>query len=98
MVRLLLHDTIKIASRQSLDVPAPQKYHPEMDTMNFLNDDDTQLYQIYIGIIRWAVELGRIDLCYVAGRIACFSAAPRRGYLHALLIIFAYCKKHDNLR
>ena len=46
----------KIASRQDLDVPVPQKYHPELDTTNFLNNDDTQLYQSYIGILRWAVE------------------------------------------
>ena len=36
-----------------------------------------------------------MDLSYAAGRMACFSAAPRRGHLHALLLIFAYCKKHD---
>ena len=85
----------KIASRQDLDVPVPQKYRPELDTTNFLNDDDTQLYQSYIGILRWAVELGRVDLSYVAGRMSGFSAAPREGHLHTLLRIFAYCKKHD---
>ena len=78
-----------------MDIPAPQKYHPEMDTSPFLNDDDTQLYQSYIGILRWAVELGRVDLSFVAGRMACFSAAPRKGHLHALLLVFGYCKKHD---
>ena len=41
-----------ISNRQNLDIPANQKYHPEIDTSNFLNNDDTQLYQSYIGILR----------------------------------------------
>ena len=56
----------------------PQTYHPELDSAYFLNDDDRQLYQIYIGILSWAVELGRVDLSYAAGRMARFSAAPRK--------------------
>ena len=33
----------KIAARQDLDVPVPKKYHPELDTTNFLNDGHTTL-------------------------------------------------------
>jgi len=55
-----------------------------------LDEDETQLYQSYIGILRWAVELGRIDLGYSAGVIARFSASPREGRLFTLIRIFAY--------
>ena len=41
------------------------------------------------------MELERIDLCLVARRLSCFSTIPRRGYSHALLTVFAYCKKHN---
>ena len=42
----------RISNRQNLDILANQKYHPEIDTSNFLNNDDTQLYQSDIGILR----------------------------------------------
>lgn len=84
----------KLFSRTSLDIPAPTNFHPEIDDTPILGDDDIQLYQSYIGILRWAVELGRIDLGHVAGVMARFSACPREGHLVALICVFAYCKKH----
>ena len=32
-----------------MDVPLPTKYHPEMDDTKFLNENDRQLNQTYIG-------------------------------------------------
>ena len=32
--------------------PAPTTYHPELDNTTFLGTDETQLYQIYVGILR----------------------------------------------
>ena len=86
--------TMKRMNRASLDIPAPTGFHPEMDDTPPLDDEHVQLYQSYIGIIRWAVELGRIDLAHVAGVMARFSAAPREGHLAALVRVFAYIKKH----
>jgi hypothetical protein len=71
-------------NRQVLDVPIQAGSHPELDTSRFLDDDDIQLYQSYIGVLRWAVELGRIDLAHSAGVMACFSAAPREGHMHSV--------------
>jgi hypothetical protein len=68
--------------------------HPELDMSKFLDDDNTQLYQSYIGVLRWAVELGRIDLAHAAGVMARFSAAPREGHMTEVLRILAYAKKH----
>jgi hypothetical protein len=82
------------SSKQSLDVPIVAGTHPELDTSKFLDDENTQLYQSYIGVLRWAVELGRIDLAHAAGVMARFSAAPRHGHMNEVLRILAYCKKH----
>lgn len=84
----------KLFSRTSLDVPAPSDFHPEVDESRVLGDDDVQLFQSYVGILRWAVELGRVDLAHVTGVMARFAACPRAGHLTALLRAFAYCKKH----
>ena len=80
--------------RQVLDVPLPPGIHPEVDDTPFLDDNDTQLYQSYVGVLRWAVELGRIDITHAAGVMARFSAAPRQGHMYCVLRILAYCKKH----
>lgn len=81
-------------NRQLLDTPMLPRSHPELDTSKFLDDENTQLYQSYIGVLRWAVELGRIDLAHSAGVMARFSAAPRHGHMVEVLRILAYCKKH----
>jgi hypothetical protein len=82
------------SDRSQLDVPLPAGIHPELDDSPFLDDDDTQLYQSYVGVLRWAVELGRIDIAHSAGVMARFSAAPRQGHMYYVLRILAYCKKH----
>mmetsp|Transcript_5420 Transcript_5420/g.7997 ORF Transcript_5420/g.7997 Transcript_5420/m.7997 type:complete len:239 (+) Transcript_5420:3465-4181(+) len=58
------------------DTPLPTNYHPEDDTSPFLNDDEAALYQSFIGTLRWAVELGRIDLTFGVSLMSRFSGAP----------------------
>jgi hypothetical protein len=41
----------------------PSNYTPELDCSPTLDDEWTSYYQQYIGVLRWAVELGRIDIC-----------------------------------
>jgi hypothetical protein len=80
--------------KSKLATPAPTDFHPELDTTDFLDDEDVTLYQSYIGIIRWAIELGRIDLSHFGATMAKFSVAPRQGHLAALIRGFGYVKKH----
>jgi hypothetical protein len=77
-----------------LDTPAATNFHPEVHTSDFLDDDGTTLYQSYLGILRWAIELGRIDLAHFGSTMAKFSVAPREGHLTAVVRGFAYVKKH----
>jgi hypothetical protein len=72
---------LKIFKPSTLDEPIEPGSHPELDDTGFLEDDDVQLYQSYIGVLQWAVELGRIDVAHVDGAMACFSAAQRKGHL-----------------
>ena len=50
--------------------PLPNGYRPEMDISPECNAVMTQRYQAYIEILRWALELGRIDIVFVY----CFAA------------------------
>ncbi len=52
--------------KASLDTPASPDYHPELNETPFLDEDSTSLYQSYIGIMRWAIGLGHIDLAHLA--------------------------------
>ena len=72
----------------------PHKYAPELDVSPFCSDEDASTYLQFIGILRWAVELARIDICTDVSRMASFQASPRQGHLDALCHIFAYLKKH----
>ncbi|KAI2501062.1 Reverse transcriptase (RNA-dependent DNA polymerase) [Fragilaria crotonensis] len=49
-----------------------------------------------IGILRWAIELGRLDIFVEVSQLSQHQALPRRGHLEALYHIFAYLKKHEN--
>ena len=68
----------KMFPRQSLDILVPTNLHPKIDESKLLKNDDVQLYQSCIGMLRWAVELGRIDLAKTTGTIARFSSLPRK--------------------
>jgi hypothetical protein len=51
---------MKLAKKQS--APWPADYHAELDVSELLNDDDAQFYQTQIGVLRWMIEIGRIDV------------------------------------
>ena len=61
--------------------PFTTNYSPEVDGSNMLNAEDATYYQSLIGILRWIVEMGRIDICREVSAMSSFIAAPRYGHL-----------------
>jgi hypothetical protein len=55
-------------------------------------------YLQLIGILRWAIELGRIDIALETALLSQYSASPREGHLEAVYHIFAYLARHLNGR
>ncbi len=47
---------------QWADNPFPYDYWPELDLSDHLDPDCSSFYQHLIGVMRWMVELGRIDI------------------------------------
>ena len=47
------------------DTLLPSNYRPETDTSDELGTEMMREYQEFIGILRWAVELGHIDILVV---------------------------------
>jgi hypothetical protein len=60
-----------------------------------LEPERASYYMSLMGVIRWAIELGRMDIMVEAGLLARFQAAPREGHLEQLFHIFAYLKKYN---
>ena len=71
----------------------PQGYHPELDESDELERDDITMYQELIGILRWAVEIGRVDILTELSLLSAYQASPREGHLERLIDIFAFIKR-----
>ena len=72
----------------------PSGWKPETDVTDLLCASDVSYYQQQVGVLRWMVELGRIDIGTEVSMLAAYSAAPRQGHLAAILHLFAYLKKN----
>jgi len=55
----------------------------------------TNYYQGLIGILRWIVELGRIDIIVPVTMLSCYLMPPREGHLQQTYHIFAYLKQFN---
>ena len=79
-----------------MTAPLPADYHLELDTSKELDPVRAKYYQSQIGILRWAVELGRVDIITEVSTLASHLVLPREGHLDALFQIYAYLKKRHN--
>ena len=69
-------------------------YRPELDSTALLEPDMISRYQHLIGILRWACDLGRLDILLEVALLRSFSAAPRQGHYDQVYNIFSYIKVH----
>jgi hypothetical protein len=76
--------------------PFPQSYKPELDATPFMDENGIQLSQGYISILRWIVELGRIDIMVEVSQLSSFLMALHKGHFEVVLAIFAYLCKHKD--
>ena len=97
-VKMALENVERHLHKQQLRLPTktacvfPSKWKPELDVTPELNEGDTSYYQQQGGVLRWIVELGRIDICTEVSMLAAFSANPRQGHLAAVFHLYAYLK------
>jgi hypothetical protein len=74
--------------------PMSSKYRPEIDYSPYLADDAINFYMELIGILRWIVELGRIDIMVNVLLLSSYSMAPWQGHLDQVFHIFGYLKRN----
>jgi hypothetical protein len=85
------HKLLKKASGQFTGGYKPDLYEiPELDPTR------SNFYQSQIGILRWCVELGRIDIINEVSMLYTHLFLPREGHLEAVFHVFAYLGLHHN--
>ena len=96
-----VEEALKTSGRRlptsSLDTPMNNTYTPELDVTEELNEKDTTFFQELIGMLRWAIEIGRVDILLEVSLLSQYQASPREGHLEQLLHIFAFLRKHPKL-
>ena len=69
-------------------------YRPELDDTPELDSTRATYFQGLIGILRWCIELGRVDIITEVTMLSSYLANPREGHLDQAFHIMAYLKKH----
>ena len=72
--------------------PMRSTYCPELD----VSEELSSYYQSLIGILRWIVELGRVDICLEVSMMSSHLALPRKGHMEQVMQIFGYLRKYHN--
>lgn len=94
-VRLWLEERNGVLKSTKTTCVLPSGYRPEVDVSEYCDSERANYYQQQIGVLRWAVELGRIDIACEVSMLAAFSAAPRVGHFNSMLHVFSYLRQHD---
>jgi hypothetical protein len=76
--------------------PMSDSYRAEIDTSDELDAQRITYFQGLIGVLRWIVELGRIDIMVAVTMLSSHLMAPRQGHLEQCFHIFAYLDCHEN--
>ena len=79
-----------------VETPMRSTYRPKLDVSEELSSSDASYYQSLIGILRWIVELGRVDICLEVSMMSSHLALPRKGHMEQVMQIFGYLRKYHN--
>ena len=69
-------------------------YRPELDCTQHCNHIYANYYQNLIGVLRWIVELGWMDILFEVACISRFTSNSRARHMQQVLNIFNYLKNH----
>ena len=74
--------------------PLDPKYYPELDESDLLDERGRKIYWSLIGMLQWAVTIGRIDIHHAVMCMSRFRAQPRKGHMQAVTKIFGYLSNY----
>jgi hypothetical protein len=96
-----LHLTGKLNGKYSIparvDNPFPVDYDPSTNLSDILEPECSSFYQHLISVMRWMVELGRIDIGTKVSMSSSYLACPCKGHLENALHVMGYLRlKHNS--
>ena len=78
--------------------PFPMKYKAEIDISAECDEDKANYFQSIIGVLRWMVEIGRVDISTEVSILSSYLAYPRVGHLEAVIHIMGFLSAKHNSR
>jgi hypothetical protein len=78
--------------------PLAINYCPKLDATAHCDEEHASYYQQIIGIFRWAIKLGRIDILTEVALLSQFQANPCKGHLEALYCVANYLHRYPTRR
>jgi hypothetical protein len=84
-------------SKRKIKTPLSPGYHPETDETDELGANNVTLYQELVEIVRWATEIGRVDVLHEIAIMSQYQGCPREGHLKNLLQIFAFWRDNPKI-
>jgi hypothetical protein len=92
----MTEDGVKFLSKKTPKSPFTSNlYRPELDVSEECRTDQASYFQNLIGVLRWVIELGRVDILIEVSKLSHYLASPRTGHLHQALHIFHYLDHHN---
>jgi hypothetical protein len=85
-------------SKSKHEGPMPINYEPELDSTPHCDEEHASRYRQIIGILRWAIKLGRIDILTEVSLLSQYQADPQEGHLEALYWIINYLHRYPMQR
>jgi len=73
--------------------PLEKGDHPELDTSDLLELEDTKIYQSLIGAAQWVIQIGRFDVTTAVMTMSRFRALPRKGHMDRIKRVYGYLSK-----
>ena len=73
-------------------------YAPDMNNNLGLEQELASWYHYFIGMLRWMVEIGRVDIITEVSMMASEMATPRKVRLEAVLNLFVFIRQNYNSR
>ena len=70
-------------------------YRAELDLSEECNPEQAAYFQNLVGVLRWIIELGRVDILTEVSILSRYLASPRSGHLHQAMHVFHYLESHN---
>ena len=94
-IEKMIDNYVRIFGKKPKEATSPltKGDHPEIDTTELLEFEDTKLHQSLIGGLQWVAQIGRLDVATAVMTMSRFRAAPRQGHMDRVKRICGYISK-----